>query len=65
MKVADGSVHKVIPIIAVYIANFPEQSLAASSMQSGCMMYKVPYKKRGDYMTAEDLAKVTHHAQST
>ena len=66
-KLADGHVCKVIPVLASYIADFPEQSEVTCTMESSCMTCKVPHNKRGELYTDADLAAsgMMRHLRST
>ncbi|KAG9088471.1 hypothetical protein FRC06_002015, partial [Ceratobasidium sp. 370] len=49
MFCADGGVHRVHPILAAYIADYPEQCLVTCVRDNRCPICWVPGDKRADY----------------
>ncbi|KAG6906379.1 hypothetical protein DXG01_014194 [Tephrocybe rancida] len=48
MKCADGFVHKVYPILAAYIGDYPEQGLVVCCQENSCPTCTVQLNKHGD-----------------
>ncbi|KAG6808947.1 hypothetical protein H0H92_002281 [Tricholoma furcatifolium] len=62
MQCADGFVRKVYPILAAYIADYPEQCLVACCQENSCPTCCVPPNKRGDpiHSIPRDPEKTLH-----
>lgn len=55
MQCADGCVYQVYPILAVYIADFPEQCLVVCCKQSQCPIYHIPSKNKGENLESDKI----------
>ena len=48
MVCADGFAHSVLPILATYVADYPEQCLISCTKSGTCPRCKVPASKIGE-----------------
>ncbi|QRV95530.1 helix loop helix DNA-binding domain protein [Ceratobasidium sp. AG-Ba] len=48
VQCADGGIHRIFPILAAYIADYPEQSTITCVLESCCPACWIPSQDRGD-----------------
>lgn len=58
---SDSSIRRIYPLVAAYIADFPEQCLITCCRESRCPICEVPHELRGDSHTNDHPVR-THHS---